>query len=230
MYGSLVNDLIEATFSDLTRKQRSITRLFPTFHDRVRAIGSMGGLRLRNVDKDNWYFRVHSGTKNDVWYEVIVHFKNIVPRIQELVADRRLWVSDRSRVDLRKLADRFLKKVHIQLYCSCPAFQYWGPAYILSLSKYDAKYSDPETRPPRKRNPRQYGAYCKHTAAMMKTLPFYTTTVAKWLKDFYSGEIKAAEERTKRKYGWYKAAAAALAKSRKAGKQTKRRVPAYTRQ
>ena len=206
----ILKKLDELTISGLQRKQRSINRLFPTFPDRVKAIGGRGGLRLRDTDEDSWHFKVHSGTQTGVWYDCVLYFKNIPITLEQLIKDRRLWVADKSRADLKKVAKRFLEVVDIQAYCSCPAFQYWGPAYILSLSKYDAKYTDRETRPPRIRNPKQYGAYCKHYENVMKVLPFYKTTVAKWLKDFYSDEIRRFEEEAREEFGWAKRAAVAL--------------------
>jgi hypothetical protein len=97
---------------------------------------------------------------------------------------------------------------------NCPAFQYWGPAYILSLPKYDAKYTRPERRAPHIRNPRQYGATCKHLQGLLQVYPFWTTTCARWLEQFHSGIIKKAEAEAKKELAGYKKAAAAL-KARK---------------
>jgi len=208
----LLEKILEATVATIQRKQKSITRLFPSFPDRVKAVADKGGVRLDRTAADLWKFRVHSGTQGDVWYDVILRFKNVVPTLERLVKNRRLWTSDKTRVDLRKLAREFLNRVDVEILCSCPAFQYWGPAYILSLSKYDAKYTDKETRPPRIRNPKKYGAYCKHYANVMRVLPFYKTTLAKWLRDFYRKEIARFEEEAKKELGGVKKAAAALGK------------------
>ncbi len=157
----------EASLSDLQRKQRTITWLFPTFHDRVSRIQDMGGLRLTSVDDDNWDFKVHSGTKKDVWYDCVIHFKNIPETLAKYVRDKRLWVSDKSRIDLRKLAGKFISGVNVQTFCSCPADIFYGGHYIRGKPQYDAKYTNPEHRPPRKRNPNQYGAYCFDDRAMV---------------------------------------------------------------
>jgi hypothetical protein len=210
MYQLLTKILDEATVSDIKRKQQSITKLFPTFPDRVRRVEDLGGLRLKRIDDDNWYFKIHSGTKTDVWYDAVVHFKNITQILSKLVKDRRLWVTDGSRVDLQQLARAFANNIDVQTFCSCPADLYWGGHYIRSLGKYDAKYTKPELRSPRNRNPRQYGAYCKHTAALVKALPFYTTTIARWLKDFYSKDIAKFEKQAKREFVSVKRAAKEL--------------------
>jgi len=202
----------EATLGDIHRKQRSVSMLFPTFDDRVKNVQLMGGVRLKDMDDDNWHFEVHSGTKKDVWYDCTLHFKDIQDQLERLVKDRRLWVEDRSRVDLRKLAAAFIEKVNVQVFCSCPAFLYYGSSYILGRPKYDAKYTDPENRPPRHRNPKQYGAVCKHYQNVLKALPFYTGTIAKWLRDVYARDIAGYQKEAMRDFGWLQKAAGALSR------------------
>jgi hypothetical protein len=205
----------EATTKQLQRKQKSVTRLFPEFPGRVKAVADKGGIRLKSAEPELWNFKIHSGTKKDVWYDAYLKFKNIVPTLQRIVKDRRLWVKDKSRVDRTKLARKFMDTVDVQIKCSCPAFQYWGPAYILSLGKYDAKHTDRELRPPRKRNPKQYGAFCKHLQNLMRVLPFYTDTAMEWITDFYDEDIKKAEAEAREEYGWVKKVAKKLKKKKK---------------
>ena len=214
MFDLLDYILNEATASDIQRKQKSITKLFPPFPDRVKAIGDRGGVRLRDTNQENWYFNVHSGTKN-AWYEDIIHFDNVLLTLEKLVKNRKLWVADKSRIDLNKLAHEFLKKVHIKISCSCPASLYWGPDYILGLDKYDAKYGRQEPRAPRIRNPKQYGSMCKHLHAVMKVLPFYKSTIVRWLQDFYKDVIVRFEIEAKEEFGWAKAAGVELGKKKK---------------
>jgi len=209
---SLLEKIQELNYSGLKRKQGSITRLFPTFPDRVKDVGGRGGVRLVDQRLGLWHFKVHSGTKAGVWYDDYVKFKDVESLLEKLVKNRKLWKEDKSGVDLRKLAHEFLYKADLQVKCSCPAFQYWGPAYILSLGRYDAKYTDPENRPPRIRNPKQYGAYCKHLEAIMKVLPFYDSTMARYLNEHYGAVIKAYEEAARREFGWIKKVAVGLAK------------------
>ena len=205
----------EATTKQLQRKQKSVTRLFPSFPDRVKAVADNGGIRLRDTEQELWHFQIHSGTKKDVWYDAYLKFKNVVSTLQKIVRDRRLWIKDKSRVDRQKLARKFMDTVDVQIKCSCPAFQYWGPAYILSLGKYDAKHTDRELRAPRIRNPKQLGAYCKHLANLMRVLPFYTDTVLQWMEDFYEEDIKKAEEEARKELGYFKKAAAKLGGKKK---------------
>jgi hypothetical protein len=205
-------------------ERKSINKLFPTFPDRVKKVADKGGLHLRDTNEDTWFFKVHSGTEAGKEYDAVVHFKEVNWTLEKLVKDRRLWVKDKSRVDMRKLANKFFSIADIEILCSCPAFQYYGPAYILSKDKYDAKYSDRETRPPKKRNPKQYGAYCKHYANVMRVLPFYKTTLAKWLKDFHADEISKFEEEAKEEFGWITKAAVALKKRKEEEPKKKKAV------
>jgi len=147
--------LDEARLMDLQRKQRTISWLFPTFTDRVKKVQDLGGIRLKSVDDDIWDFKVHSGTKKDLWYDCVLHFVGIRNTLEKYVRDRRMWVKDKSRIDLRRLAEKFISQVNVQTFCSCPADKYFGGHYIRGLPKYDAKYTNPERRPPKKRNPKQ---------------------------------------------------------------------------
>jgi len=215
--------LIEATPKQLMRKQKSITRLFPTHPDRVRAVADRGGIRLNGVEYGLWRFKIHSGTKKNVWYDAVVSFKNVKKLLADIVRDRRLWVTDKTKIDRTKLARKFMNKVNVQINCSCPADLYYGGQYIRSLDRYDAKAGDQETRPPKEKNPKQYGAYCKHLQNLMKVLPFYNDTAMKWLGDFYDEEIKEIEQRVKQEYGWFKVAAGELKKKKDKPKDRKHR-------
>ena len=185
--------LLEATLGNLARKQKSIVRLFPTFPDRVKNVGLRGGVRLDSWDDDTWKFKVHSGTETALWYDVVFQFLNVEELLDELVANTRLWNKGRTKINLNKLGRAFLNKVDVKIDCSCPAQLYWGGAYIVSLPKYDAKHGEPETRSPRVRNPKKYGAHCKHLQAVMKVLPFHVNQIAKWIKQYHMDIIDAAE-------------------------------------
>jgi len=195
MLNSLMDKIIdEVSYSGLARKQKTITRLFPQFPDRVKKIAGMGGLRLHKVKPDLWHFKVHSGTKDDVWYDDYVKFKNIDEILRKHTRNKKIWNKTGTHVLLPKLAKEVLFDTDMQLSCSCPAQLYYGGDYILSLNKYDAKYGKPETRPPKIKNPRQYGAYCKHLQNVINVLPWYESTMAKYLKQFYLDDIRKYEQ------------------------------------
>lgn len=209
--------LFEATLSQVARKQKSITRLFPDFFTnpiKVKGVIDKGGLRMTGMEGDTWQFQIHSGSDEGTWYDANVRWKNIVPNLQRLVADRRNWNRAKTKIDLKKLAAKLFKSSDIELSCSCPAQLYYGGDYILSLDKYRAKYGDPEGRSPVKRNPKEYGAHCKHLQALMRALPFYKSTMANWLKKEYGKVIQQAEKEASGEAEKFKAAGAALGQRR----------------
>jgi len=198
----LINDITEdieildeMSYNEILRKQRSITSLFPQFYSRVDQVGKKGGVRLKSLQKDRWLFKVHSGTKDDVWYDVILQFDNVLPVIKKHVYDRRLWKKDRTGVDLRKLAKVVLFDIDFKVSCSDPSFLYWGMDYI--VTKRGAKSGEPEDRRPKIRNPKEYGSLCKHLQLAFNVLPAYITTFAKYLNKLYSKQIIAFENEVK---------------------------------
>jgi hypothetical protein len=210
-------ELIEATISQVARKQKSITKLFPDFFSnpqKVKGVIDKGGLRMTKMEKDKWEFKIHSGTEEGLWYDAVLRWKNLVPELQRAVADRRNWNKAKTKVNLKKVAAQLFKKGDIELSCSCPAQLYWGGDYILSKDKYRAKHGDPENRSPDIRNPKQYGAHCKHLQALMKALPFYKSTLASHLKKNYGKVIADAEKKASAELAKFKGAAGALKKRR----------------
>ncbi len=193
--------VLEVSVSGINRKQRSITRLFPDFGDKVKGVADKGGIRLVNLEPGVWHWKIHSGTKDNVWYDADLVFKDVEGELQKHIANRRLWTIDKKHADLRKVAKKLMFSADIQIFCSCPAFQYWGPAHILSLSKYDAHARGTEPRPPKIRNPKQYGAVCKHLQTLLNVFPWYQTDMAKWLRDYYTEFIRDLEDRSSAQYG-----------------------------
>jgi len=209
----MFHKLIEATLGQLARKQQSVTRLFPDFFsnpEKVPGVISKGGVRLEGITEDRWNFKVHSGTEEDLWYDVVIRWKDLKKDVEKLVSDRRNWTKDKKRADLRKIAAKLFKSGNVELECSCPADLYWGKHYIRSQDKYKAKYGEPETRYPEVRNPKLYGAYCKHIQVLMRTLPFYKSTIANWLNKQFKELIQRAEGTATQTAGRYQAAGRAL--------------------
>ena len=229
MFHSLVTKIVdklkEAKFSDIHRKQQSITKLFPAHPGRVEKVGHMGGVRIKKVLSETWKFSVHSGTKKSVWYDGVIHWLNILPTLEKLVKDHRLWNIEGTRVDLRLLAGAFRNDCEVQIECNCPCQQYWGFNYILSTDRYKAKYGDRETRSPSKRNPHQYGAMCKHLEALFKTMPFYNSTIARWLNDFYGKDIEDIEAKARTEAEKFKKAGEELGKKSQPKKEQPKEAP-----
>jgi hypothetical protein len=213
-----MNRILEATLAQLKRKQQSVTRLFPDFFSnpiKVPGVIDKGGVRMDSMEGDTWNFRIHSGSEEGTWYDAHVRWKNIVPTIQNLVADRRNWNRAKTKVDLRKLSAKMFAKADVELDCSCPADLFWGKQYIRSQDKYRAKYGEPENRPPDVRNPKKYGAFCKHIQVLMRVLPFYKSTMANWIKREHGDVITAAEEQARAEAEQFRATGRELGRRRR---------------
>ena len=193
-------NLDEKDYGEIKAKQRSITSLFPTFYDRVKRVASKGGVRIAGVDKkeqgDEWKFNVTSATRDGISYENVVKFRDIDSCIKQHALDKRTWKRDGSGVDYRLLASEVLYDCDMELLCTCPAFLYWGSAYI--LTQRQAKWTNPEDRRPKIRNPKEYGAMCKHMQLVFDVLPFYSQTMSKYIKAYYDSVVAQAEEEVRR--------------------------------
>lgn len=189
---SMFGKILEYTYNDMVRKQMSVTRLFPQFPDRVKAVAHHGGVRLKEMFPETWHFTVTSGTQDGLRYDVYVKFKNIYEQLKKFVPNQKLWKKDKSGVDYRKLAAEVLNNVDLETSCSCPATLYWGQDYIRTQKK--AQYGEPEDRRPKIRNPREYGSLCKHGDLVFEVLPAHTTTFASHLKKYFSKTVAQIEQ------------------------------------
>jgi len=165
---------------------------------------------MREQMPEYWHFEVASGTKAGIKYDVYVQFLNLEEMIRKYAGDQRLWNAAKDNVDLRLLAAEILNRVDMRTSCSCPATLYWGQDYI--RTQRDAQFGKQEERPPNIRNPRQYGAYCKHGQNVFSVLPSYTTTFASFLKKYWLEEITDSVELAKEQLGFFKKATVELGK------------------
>jgi len=209
----------EADYNQIKRKNKSINRLFPDRDDKVQGVADNGGVKLDSMEPNTWHFKVASGTDKGKSYDITYNFADLDALLAKVVKDKRLWNKERTKINLNKLAAVVLNKANVKLSCTCPSFKFHGFDYVVSKAKYDAKYGDPETRRPKVRNPKEYGSLCKHLQAVFKTLPFYRTDMAKYLKQYYNDEIKALETSARDEGDFFKAAGTALGKKIEQPKQ-----------
>jgi len=184
--------LLELTYSGLVNKQKNITKLFPTFYQRVKKVADNGGVKLFDMDANKWHFKINSGTEKGKKYDAYINWKTLPQKIKKFGTDKAMWNKEETALDLRKLAAKILYDTDLETVCSCPADLYWGGQYIRTQKK--AKYTSPEDRPPNIRNPQQHGAYCKHLGLLMSVLPMYVATLASYMKMHYKEDIAKVEK------------------------------------
>lgn len=187
----------EKPVADIMRKQKSIYRLFPQFDDRVDAVRAAGGVDLVEEGPDTWKFTIASATEAGKKYTAVLHFSDLPGQIQQKAKNRALWVKDGSRVDYNKLAAAIIDDVDVKIdHTDCPAYNWWGQKYI--NTQRATAYRDPQNIRPKDRNPKEYGALCKHLQVLFEQLPFYTSTFAKLLKRYHSDTVAEIEKSTKK--------------------------------
>ena len=199
-YSSLIEKLTikEITYKQVADKQKSIVRLFPSFHDRVAKVKAHGGTQLTKVEGEVWTFRVKSGDdarfkRGDV-YSVRVFFDNVEKAISEGAAHRDNWTKDGKHLNLSKLGGWCVFHCDLAFSCNCKASQFWGPNY--QRTQIGAELDHDEQRPPNIRNPNQDGLNCKHVQNLADTLPFYGQTFAvEVLKKYFSKFILDLEKK-----------------------------------
>jgi hypothetical protein len=188
--------LLEYTYSQFRNKQKSAPTLHRKYPERVKAVQDNGGARLYDITPDYWQFKVSSGTKKAVRYDVYLKFKDLPDMIRKYGRNTRIWKKDGSGINASLLADVIYAHVDLETRCSCESDLYSGFQYI--RTQRDANYGDPENRAPVKRNPKELGIVCKHTAVVLNRLPFYSrNTLANYLLEFYSDDITATENDVK---------------------------------
>tara|TARA_R110002020_G_scaffold90534_5_gene220452 strand:- start:2445 stop:3017 length:573 start_codon:yes stop_codon:yes gene_type:complete len=113
-------------------------------------------------------FKTTSGTKRDgnFHYTQKIRFKG--------------W--DENMADKGSLLDKVKLILHdgVDVTCDCPAFQYYGSAYI--TTQLDAKFGEDENRAPVIRNPDEKGTVCKHLSRILKDFAILPPKIVKQIK------------------------------------------------
>lgn len=192
MFDGLYESLLEVTLATLRKGQSDIGKLFQDFSSKVKGVGSAGGVKVSSAGRGLWRFKAASASEPGTKYEIPLFMTNIKGLLAKHVADKSLWVSNGQRVDISKLSAAMYPEVDYKLTCSCPAFQYYGGAYKATKDGY--KYGKQEVRPPKVKNPKNYGTMCKHMQLVSDVLPFYKQSFGSYLKKYYATDIKELEK------------------------------------
>jgi hypothetical protein len=191
--------LDEAQYRDLVGKDATVTDLFPDWQDKKLKVYEKGGVRMRSMEPGKWIFDVHYGQYDGSgeWYKVVIEWVDLADVVARLAAHKKFWKKDGSGPDLRKLALKVFNECHMKVRCDCPAFVYWGYAFL--LTELEAISGPEEHRPPDIRNPERKGCVCKHLSTLLAELPFYSATMANYLSRFYGDVIATAVNSVKQR-------------------------------
>lgn len=119
--------------------------------------------RYRGITKNGTvYFDVRSASGNGYY---TVKFRLV--DLPDVIDDPDLTPQEKVRLALDG---------DINVYCSCPAYRYWGFEYI--NTQLGSNEGDPQERFPHVRNPKLTGILCKHIYKAFSVLPMNWTSIA----------------------------------------------------
>jgi hypothetical protein len=194
MFNTIINEL---THRDFQGQQQDIVQLFPSFWDRVDVVskggpgnGSLTHMGLNPNDNTIWEFIVPSGTTKNKSYVVRVKFNDLGGSIKKALKDPSMWLADRSRPNMNNLAREVLFNTDLSLSSDSPGDKWWGHNTIRTDRDVELDYHN--SHQPNIRNPGKHGIMGKHAALVMKVLPAYISTMARYLKEEYADLVDAA--------------------------------------
>lgn len=88
-----------------------------------------------------------------------------------------------SKVSNPKSVRKAVLSIPMKVFCSCPAYKYWGSQYLATLGGYQIAKEDKETRKAIIRDPKGLNAICKHLSAVS------TKLVRKSIKSSFKGNM-----------------------------------------
>jgi len=145
---------------------------------------------LREKDFLKVQLRARAVWKNGIVLSAIYYRNNEIIFKTRSATDPRLIYTERIQLtdlSIEKIlaAKKFrdiedmIKNGDIKVYCSCPAFLFWGYKYMAWKGGYGL---EKETRSPRIRNPYEKGYLCKHLYAICQIFPLLARPIASKFK------------------------------------------------
>lgn len=164
----------EATYREIK------ARIDPNFLKQSVRSSVLTGLTLAGFDGDTMNFWINSShwAENHTKYMDTVRFKEW----EGIGSDLTMKPVERARM--------LMFNGNVELNCTCDSFLYWGYRYI--LTQMDASLI-PENRPPVERNPQMRGVVCKHLNRTLNSFPFYTSDLAKQVREVFGAKDKQAD-------------------------------------
>lgn len=167
-------ECFEDFLNELTRKQ-IIQKNDPQFLNQVERVKQLKSTRLVDMVRDTVVFRTRSA-------DFTRSRREYTERIRLLRLDKLLKKYAAGDMKLSEVFRLAVSKGDIELYCTCPAFLYWGFQYINTQTGSVLKGKG-ENRFPGVRNDQLSGMYCKHLSVALEVLPLNTMRILKLWKN-----------------------------------------------
>ena len=119
-------------------------------------------------------------TVNNNKYEQILQFDEYKGMENALLL---LYLNNTPDSTIIQFIYTYLYNTRIKVFCTCPAFKFWGYEYILTKKK--SVFGPGEVREPDVRNPNRIGCYCKHLWVICDGLEKKKEMFARGLAPFY---------------------------------------------
>lgn len=158
--------------STYTYKSLLAERSFLKVQERARLVTGINLISIDYVD-NTIRFQCNSVSTPGKTYSVLIQLSSLGP--EEVISAGSSLAT-------------VLRDARIKVYCSCPAFIYWGfkwKAWSLGYGLFS------ETRFPKVRNPGVRGFVCKHLYACLLAYPFWVPDIGKKLRVHYTSDQQA---------------------------------------
>ncbi len=182
-----VKGKFESLTEEMTRKQL-MTKNDPMFLKQSERQKQLPSTRFVDITKDILIFRTWSAehSKNHREYTQRVRMMDLF----SLLIEKKKKLKKGKKVDrafVYAAAKEALLSGDLEIFCSCPAFLFWGFRFIAKRNHALAKHGFKDwpyaknskiNNFPKDRNPTLQGMYCKHMSLVMGALPMILERIA----------------------------------------------------
>jgi len=134
-------------------------------------------------------------TTDDKTYEQVIQFSEYKKLESSLLL---LFLNKASEADIIHYVVNFLYNTRVKVFCTCPAFKFFGFEYILTRKR--SVFGPGEYRYPIEKNPNKNGVYCKHLWVVADSLYKKQLKFAEGLVPFYKRAFGINSELNLEKY------------------------------
>ena len=124
-----------------------------------------------------------------------LYFKTRSATDRRIIWTQKIQITDASLENILsqktfKNIEDLIKNSGLKLYCSCPAWLYWGFKFVGWRKGYGLER---EYRVPRVRNPHQVSSVCKHMYLVLQLYPFWSKSLASKFKKWADSKVEKSK-------------------------------------